>query len=466
MSHRNHLKINDGSPAESVPLMQAINGNPCNTLITRNSVFLINPSVKRVSKKSNRYYGVRLVEAKNGHYVEYHHRIPPDLFQKLPPGLIKKEWLNKKGELLDWARFRVKGKLNTVSEEDYEQCAEELLHSVKLLLQNGLNPFQDIIDEYNQQTGQHVPMVAITKDTKPKVTIEAAMKKFLMIHPEGSSSRLSYEVITRLLGEWLGDRVKGSIKDITKDDLNDMLRTKREEKDWKKGTYNDKVTKLRTLFKFVKDEEWIKESPAEKVKKLTHVDKTRHTAYDDAMAERVKHLLLHHKVSDIGLATYRFCMTVYYTLTRPDEETRQLKCKDIRFADGQIYIDPLRAKGGQGGYIPLDPELEMMLREMGVDKAPGEYYIFGKEDKPGPECHAESRFAWFWREHVRKPNGIHEDYTIYGWKHKRVIDLFRAGATAAEIQAWCRHKSVTEFETYLRDLGLNLAINNARAKKF
>lgn len=467
MANRNFLKINDGLPAETVLLIQAINENPYNRLISKNSVFLIQTSVKRVSKAANRYYGVRLVEPKHGSYIEYHHRIPEDIFKKLPPELIKKAWLDKNGIPKEWARFRVKGLLNSVAEEAYDAYAASLLHSVQVSLQNGFDPFQTDIKAYEEGALQLSPVMQITKVTKPKVTVLNCIEAFLKQYPTEKEKK-PYRVITNVIEENLESTLNGPIQAIATDDLRDVLRDLREEKEWKKSTYNDKVKKLRTFFNFAKDiKKWIKESPADSIALLTKVDKARHTAFKDKDAAIVKRLMLEHEMQPRGYSAFRFCMAVYYTLTRPVEETRQMKCKDIDFERKIVNIDPERAKGGQGGPIPMAPELEAMFIEMGVDKAPGEHYIFGEGDKVGPIAVSVSWFSWFWREKIRRANGLNEDFTVYSWKHTRVIDLYLSGVKAADLQRMCRHRSATEFEEYLRDLGLDLSQDiNLNAKKF
>ena len=463
------MKINPAFPSNSEPLIHAISEKPHNTLITRNSVFLIQSSVKRVSKGNNRYYGIRLVQAKDGHYVEYHHRIPHDLTKKVAPELIKKEWLNKKGQLLEWARFRNKGLLNSVPQEEYAEYAAGFIASIKVALQNGYDPFKDLMGAYKEEVLQHAPVMQLTKEKGPVVSFRQAVDLWLKQYPVGSPSRKSYNVIQSLLEDAMGPQFEENVKSITSLDLENMLQEQNEEYEWAKSTYNDKVKKLKTCFMWLssKKRKIIAEDITEELELKTKVGSSRHTAFDNKMAAHVKDLLLNHEMQPWGLNTYRFCMTVYYTLTRPVKETRQLMCKDINFERGIITIDPLRAKGGQGGKIPMAPELAEMFREMGVDKAPGNYYIFGSEGFPGPKCYKASYFSWFWRVKVRQPNELDKDFTIYSWKHTRVIDLYLSGVVAADIQRMCRHKSATEFETYLRDLGLDLSDDiNLKAKKF
>lgn len=464
MQNAKTLEINDRFSDEPVPLIQAMSGNLRKSMKIKKFVFLPQTSVKNVPKQSTQYYGVRLVRAKTGAYVEYHYRVPRDL----PHELWKKEWVNPKtGQLITWSRWRVKEKLNTVLPEEFEDYAAELVRSVARALQSGFDPFKAEIAGYNEITGQNVPVFSVTKDTRPKLSLRGGVDRWLKEYKVGSPSRLSYEVIRTLLESCFGPQFDDDIRSITAEDLESVLKEKEEVKDWKKSTFNDKVKKLRTLFKFLKKKKLVPENIAGEVELKKKVGATRNVAYDDKLAGRVKKLLLEHKMQPYGLAYYRFCMTVYYTCTRPDEETRQIRCKHIDFDRKLLYIPNETAKGDEGGFIPMADELAAMFLEMGVQEAPAEHYVFGREHTPGPIPYAEAQMAWFWREKVRKPNGIASEYTTYSWKHKRVVDLYMAGALPWEIQRLCRHKSATEFETYLRSLGLNLPENiNNNAKKF
>jgi integrase len=207
---------------------------------------------------------------------------------------------------------------------------------------------------------------------------------------------------------------------------------------------------------------------AEPLKLKDKVSKSKHTYYSGEMAARVQELMLKHEDQPMGRYVYQFCQVIYYTCTRPNKETRQLKCGDVDWDRKLLRIDPDRAKGGAGGNIPMCDELIALFKEMGVDKAPPEWYIFGKGNfGPGPECYSNSHFMWWFREKIRKPNNLPDDYDLYSWKHTRVVRLFANGATVLEIMVLCRHTKPTTTEDYLRDIGsINISQINDKSQKF
>jgi site-specific recombinase XerD len=57
---------------------------------------------------------------------------------------------------------------------------------------------------------------------------------------------------------------------------------------------------------------------------------------------------------------------------------------------------------------------------------------------------------------VRDRIGLSPNYTIYGWKHTRVIHEMMKGTDAYEIQFMCRHGDLKETQNYMRGFDLSL----------
>lgn len=445
------MKINPASATAPQPLIQAINGNFSKPLKVRILSFTEFMRAKSVTNRKNVYYkDVRLVKGQMD-YLEYWYRIPPEL----PKELWKGEWLSTGGQLKEWGRFRIKDGVNGKSPEEQQGKLDLLLDA----LEEGYDPFAPLMAFWNEEVApiQAFPAAPIasplTLADKLQLSLEGAVDLFLKQY-EKTPSLGSHLVMKNLLMDYFKERVKSPLSSFTGSDLESLLVDKNNSEDWKKSTYNDKVKKFITMFGYFKTKELLPTNLAESLKLKTKVTKTKHTPYDDLLAIKVKGLLLNHEDQPQGKFVHDYCSVIYYTCTRPDKETRQLKCEDVKWETNQMYIHPDRAKGGAGGFIPMCAELRDLFLEMGVDKAPGDYYIFGSDYKPGPECKSESWFSWFWREKVRKPNNLHEDYTPYGWKHTRVIHLYLANASAYEIQELCRHSEFSQTEEYLKDLGL------------
>lgn len=452
MRNSNALKINDSLSEPSTLLIQAINGKKCKLLKTTKFVFLAGNNAKVVSKREWVYYhSVRLVEAKHGSYIEYYYRIPGDLQSKLPLAWIKNEWLYK-GRLKEFGRFRVKEDINLKKNDEY---TEKVLQAVKDSLEiHKYDPFQHLIDKYQMKVVEQAAAVKEEAAKRPILTVSSAFEIFLKAYVKDSPTYNSHMVIRSLLIEGLGESFDQDIRTVTANDLQSILLEMFEEKEWSKSTFNDKVKKLRTFYGAITKKELIPIDISKKLEMKTKVGKTKNTPFDDKTAVLVKELMLNHPLQPSGRQVHEFCEVVYYTCTRPDKETRQLKCKDILWERGLIYIDPERAKGGAGGHIPMCAELRELLIKMGVDKAPAECYIFGTDYKPGPECFKAAHFSWFFREKIVKPNNLDPELVCYSWKPTRVIHLHKDGANPYDIQQLCRHESLTQTMDYMRDLGL------------
>jgi hypothetical protein len=116
-------------------------------------------------------------------------------------------------------------------------------------------------------------------------------------------------------------------------------------------------------------------------------------------------------------------------------------------------LDAGGTKGKSGAYIPMDNNIKALFIENGIDKAPGNYYVFGIKGKPAEQHFGTGFFSKRFRK-VRDAAGLSSDYTLYAGKHTRVIHLKQDGLSDADIMALTRHKDFVAYAKYLRDLGM------------
>lgn len=389
-------------------------------------------------------------------YVQYYYRIPRDL----PPSLWKKEWLSPNGQLKDWARFRVKEGINRSKDPEYP---DSLVGIVADALENGHDPFKLLMTVDAEERLNLMPDRFPVQ--RSLLTLAAALQKFLDGYDQTSGSKEIYAVMIKLMKKYFtsnpelpADRYYQPAALITSADLKGMLAHFKALKQWKNLTYNNKVANLTKIFGWLKASKLITENPMEnedpidRIEKLTKGIKTRHTYYDDKSIVAIKEAML--KFGPEGTYLQDFCDVIYYTCTRPDQETRQLKCGDVEFERDLVFIPHEIAKGGFGGPVPLGKELKDLFLKMKLEEYPKDYYIFGKERfGPGPEPTQESYFSNLFRTKIRIPNNFNPNFTNYSWKHTRVIHLYKKNNSIFEIQRLCRHQSATMTEEYLRDLG-------------
>lgn len=451
MQKRNSLIINQNSSLQEPALMAIIRDRDFNSLKTRKFVFSKALSAKLMPKRENTYFKkVRLVDSAQGWYISYYFRIPADLLQHIPVEKTNPEWFNAKGGLRKWARFRYKGSdLNRIGTPEYR---EQELKGVRALLEDGYDPFQSMIDDFNDWTGE--------AEKKQIISLNFATDAFLSGY-KNEGSKGQYRTMVNFLKEYftstpevVTDLWYQSVQSFRTEDLREFMDEYKEERDWAANTYNDKVDKLITIFQYCVDKRYITENPAKYLVKETKGTIKKHKYYTDDFAPVVQKAML--AVPYWGLYLHRFCEVIFFTFTRPKKETRLLKIEDILWDRHAFNIPNERAKGGYGGTIQMGPEMEALFLKMGLKDLPPHYYIFGKDGPPGPEPTIPKFFDELFRVEVREPNGFDENYTNYGWKHRRCVKLFLGGATVAFIQQQCRHQDPTTTEKYLRALGMEV----------
>lgn len=418
-------------------------------------VSYIPKSVKIVSNAQLRFYGVE-VRGTVERYIQYYHLIPKDL----PKEFWKKEWLDSGGNLREYARMRWKGGINSASNHLTD---EQRVQAVINALAEGFNPFDKMMQqlrELNRAEPQQAVLLPISKKTG--ISLKAALDKWIANYPEYVMSDGEQQKnptwehamgTKRMLEDYFDDHVLSPVSSITTDELEECLKYNEELREWKKSSYNDRMRKFKTVFKFFKKKKFISENPADGLDAKTKVARTRHEYIDETTSGLIFRKIAEHPDQKAAQAVKHFLNAIYYTCTRPNKETRRLRCGDILWEENKIDINPNRAKQGLGGFIPLAAEFADILKKMGVHKCPPEYFIFGDCHVPGPVAIGYSEYSDWFRLQIREPNGIDEKFTPYGFKHTRVRDLHRGSASIYQIQTLCRHASPSQTEQYLKELG-------------
>ncbi len=211
--------------------------------------------------------------------------------------------------------------------------------------------------------------------------------------------------------------------------------------------YNNTFDFIRTCFNFLVKKEIISRSPCAGIDKLKTVS-TKHRYYDDKSLKEITKALL---ASDPY--TYLACQTVYFLCIRSDKELMNLRVGNILWQDNKILLDARGTKGKAAEYIPMDDNIKDLFIQHGIDKYPNDYYVFGIKGKPAAEPFGTGFFSKRFRK-IRDAAELSDMFTIYGWKHTRVIHLKKDGLPDNEIMILTRHKDPAAYSKYLRDLGL------------
>ncbi|WP_312789686.1 tyrosine-type recombinase/integrase [Sphingobacterium sp.] len=155
---------------------------------------------------------------------------------------------------------------------------------------------------------------------------------------------------------------------------------------------------------------------------------------------------------------YNYSKWIFYSCMRP-KEIRHLKVQDIDLFSRQIKVPGPDGKTGDR-LVPICDELHELILEMGIDKANLNYYIFGKGKMISPLQVYEDYFRRRYQK-IKEHLELDYNYTLYSWKHTRVVSLITAGFDDNQVMTLTGHRDRAAFEAYKRDL----IIDNTVMKK-
>lgn len=140
----------------------------------------------------------------------------------------------------------------------------------------------------------------------------------------------------------------------------------------------------------------------------------------------------------------------YYCFLRPGKELRKLRIGEIDFARGVIDVEQLRSKTNLERFPTIPLVFLKELREIyQLQDYPRDWYVFGKNGKPGPEYlgknNMRNRFG-----KIRKRLKMPDSYKYYSWKHTGNGRASDAGISMKALQDQNGHTSITTTEIYMR----------------
>ena len=146
---------------------------------------------------------------------------------------------------------------------------------------------------------------------------------------------------------------------------------------------------------------------------------------------------------------YLACLFQYYCATRPGNELRLLKIKQINFHSGLITIKSTEAKNNKSRVIQLADTFRNILLEYGINNFNKEFYIFSKMGIPGLEPLGKNNMRNRFNRY-RDALGLSKDYKYYSWKHSGAGSLDDINVPLREIQLHLGHSSAEYTAIYLK----------------
>lgn len=144
------------------------------------------------------------------------------------------------------------------------------------------------------------------------------------------------------------------------------------------------------------------------------------------------------------------CMFVYYCFIRPRKELRFLKIGDIDFGRSTVHIREENSKTGKRKVTIPRVFMKELREKYRLHNYPREYYVIGKNRKPGPEPVSYNNMSNRWvafREKLNMP----EEYKMYSWKHTGNIRASRKRIPMRDLQGQNGHLTIQTTEDYLKN---------------
>jgi integrase len=331
-----------------------------------------------------------------------------------------------------------------------EKFANDLAKEVNRNLVAGYNPFE--VEQIEKSIVQEVTADIFMQENPKSPLLTDAFREFMTSRHERGLEPNTINAYKGFLGKFENYLDQHQLLDVRMDQLDvklikDMLSWLHVQHEWNGTTYNNHLDNWGILLNWFakKPRYWVKreEFSLGKEGEIEHKNSKpmKNQYFGENIAEKVKAMLKDYP------ALQFFHKFIYFSCMRPDE-IRNLKIENVDIKGRYIKIIGKTSSRT----VPVCDELAEMLTSLNLDAYPANYYVIGKMGKVSPEMHSENWFSKMFREEIRKPLGISENFKPYGWKHTRVVDLLNAGYSDAEIMNLTGHRDTASYDTYKREL--------------
>ncbi|RZK25157.1 MAG: site-specific integrase [Flavobacterium sp.] len=325
-----------------------------------------------------------------------------------------------------------------------EKNAISELESLKSLLEEGWNPFNE---ESNINLRKTIVSITIPESIN-------LYKNFLLEENLRRKTLQTYESKLKYFGEYY-PLLK--VNQVTNQKISDFLKFQRTDKKWSSKTYNAAHQIINALFTYLLNANYVTENPVKGVVRLkgNTTPSDLHKVIKDEHFKLIRdYLAINDKFTEF------FVTAIYYTCIRP-KELRQLKLKMVDLSNNKIVVPSEISKNKRTGTIPITPMFKEYLKQFNLDSFPKENYLFSSASSIGGSDKVGENTPYYrFMSCLKKLNLDGEGYTLYSVKHTSNVARYLGGWSLAEIMAVNRHGSISQTETYLRELNKFIEFND------
>lgn len=345
--------------------------------------------------------------------------------------------------------FQVRDGINRVHDPDEkEKEAKKLCKDVKYWLEvKGYNPFKDK-KEIRETLGA---VRALKAAHARRMLLSEALEWYIAARKEMKKSEKTlsgYRTSIQYLIDWYNPQIK-TIDEVTIDDLETYLSSQLEGETWSARTYNNHIGALTTFFNYLYAKRKLPINPIGKGMLETMPNKAEKNRYYD---KETLDLIFPEVQKYPELR--KFILWTHYSCAR-GTELRALKIKHLDLNIKKISIMAETGKTGEHigkRSIPINQELMDIILEDNLKSLNPEWYVFGAKGIPSSKPVDKSLFS---ETYLKVKNKLNLDFrfTIYSFKHTRVVNLLMAGFDPIVVMGLTGHSDWGSFQKYIRELG-------------
>lgn len=318
---------------------------------------------------------------------------------------------------------------------DKEAQAQTLLRSITELLEEGFHPFNE---EANTKLRNEIV----------SITISEAVDLYIQHLNDIKLRKKSIQTYNSKLKYFADAYPKLKVNQITDLKITKFLKDKQFKNAWSERTYNAAQQALGAFFKHMITLKYLETNPIQTVSRLkASTTSELHKVFSDQdLMAIMNHLTEKDKFTEL------FVKSIYYTCIRP-KELRQLKISMIDLTSKIITIPASISKNKQTDTVKITPNFEEILNSHDVANLPPDNYLFSSSSTIGGKAPVGENTPYYrFMSCLRDLKLDQKGYTLYSIKHKSNINKYLAHWSVAEIMKANRHGSISQTETYLREL--------------
>ncbi|MCR5646091.1 MAG: tyrosine-type recombinase/integrase [Bacteroidales bacterium] len=219
-------------------------------------------------------------------------------------------------------------------------------------------------------------------------------------------------------------------------------------------TCNSTIGWLKTVFGWMLERGLVADNPASAIKTETLDRRQGRPTLTDPERETLFLRLRKEGCLEFLLA----CLMEYYTYIRPNELYR-VKVRFISLEEQTVTVPADISKNRKTAKVTLPSVVVSLMRELRIDRHPGDDYLFGKGLKCGPKIGNAKQFGRWWDNHVVCDGGIYPELkgrkvVFYSLKNSGITDMLERGVPSAVVRDQARHQDLSTTEIYGRSSGM------------